>query len=268
MTSLFNYQMLNVSLSRETSALNIQILKLSPTKGHLAQLENIVDELLQLLDWTSGFIEIDSLCIKGIHNFTLLSTHKEIVSKESLVNFFHKLIDLIYSMPYLSQSIIFDFEKKASNIGIDLSTAADLRISHTDCMLEFNHLSLGITPLIQLLSKSQQVQTLKNAFYLSKSLKSQELLENSFLCSTYEKFETSEHLLKKVKEQSSIARIQTKQLFFGKILEDLEGLINKEKALIKAILSSGDLQRYLQDQDPKSFIKSRDFAKSVSQARI
>lgn len=214
MPQLFNYSTLNASLNPQTRSLTIELNR-PEVKNTLNQ--EMLFELETIFAWVSNKVEVSSILLTAQGETFCAGIDQESAqySPEKMQQFLGRLQKLNYALFHLPQTLIVDYKKGASNVGIELGLGADVRMAHSDVCLNFDYLCKGLVPcsgglgvLGELIGSNQA----KNWVLLSQEVSAHQLQQSGFLASCYdETFPTS--VLKTLNQQSPLARIQTKTAF-------------------------------------------------------
>lgn len=267
MTSLFNFTQVKAELIRKTSSLNIDLN--THSKMNLQDLNQVLLELKQSLNFASKYIEISSIYITGLEYFSLRNISNKNLTPTLLLNFLKELQDITYSFLYLPQTIIVDFEKSASDIGLELGLSADIKISHTKAEFSFDYLSMGLTPGCAMLGiHMSQIQKslLKSWLLLGTKIDAQTLYNHSLLTLISDCPKKHLDILETVHSQSSTARIQLKRSSLTHILPQIETIKEAEMSYSRSSLLSGDFLNFIDSKENNkkpSFKTAKEFSSMV-----
>ena len=262
MTSLFNYQKINVSLVKKTNSLHIELKSSeSPCESKL-----LIEELIAISNWASGFLEINAMVITNVGALDLAYESKfEDIEPALMMEIFSSLQELVYCFLYLPQTIIINYEDGASNLGIELGIGADIKIANPSAIFNFNYLKLGFTPgcgLLGVLCTQICQTTIRSWLLSSKKVKASELFSKCFLTDINETGDTLNEILSNIMKQSQVSRIQTKRSLLSHILPRLDQIKETEKSYNRSSLLTGDLQKLI-NHKKYEFKKAKEFSKII-----
>jgi enoyl-CoA hydratase/carnithine racemase len=273
MQSLFNYNTLNVSLVKSTRSIWIKLNK--PENNHSINMEMLF-ELESLIAWLTNKVEIQSVFLtsedteKNQFSQGYSSTNVKKYSQNQILKLTDKLQKIVQAFHHLPQTIVIDLKKGASNLGCELATAADIRVAHEDCEIEFDHNKLGLTPSSSGMSTLALLVGQMHArnFLLSGQKIDLKFLSNSgFVYQSYDdnsKRKVVQNLLVSIRSQAPVQRIQTKLGVFDLERAKYEQSMKVESQIGKASLMSEDWK--IEKNESTEQINSDDFmpAKSMS----
>ncbi len=262
MNSLFNYSRLDVSLERKTSTLHIT---LNHKENNPIDFE-LLFELESLLSWAANKTEIISIFIDSAYeNFSCGVDQSELknYSLNQIEKLRHKLARLNFAMMNLPQIVVIDLGKGSSNLGSELSIGADMRISHNESYLNFDHANHGLIAASGALSILPEVinRNEAKAWVLSSTkITIKKLIQTGYVWSTYDKLtrnDTVFKLLSALTSQAPIQRIQTKFGFLRSTFETIENNMKMEKEVAKAAMLSTDWKQKTEEEftNPKTINK-------------
>jgi enoyl-CoA hydratase/carnithine racemase len=268
--NLFNYSSFKTELNRSSRSL---VVTWKDSLHHEHFNSEMLFELESLLSWLITRVEINSVLFKaetsifseGIKPHCLHQQNAHQVEKWQL-----KLQKLIYSMMQLPQTIIVDLGTKASNIALEFSLGADIRLGHRDGEFAFNHARLGLTPACGGLSLLPffVAPAYSRAWLSSGSTISKEaLLSSGFIHQLYDESSKDfhiDHLLNEVNQQAPIQRIQSKMGLFEAWRELKENQMTRERKISKASLVSEDWKQNPKDESGFMSAKSISYAVKLS----
>ncbi len=249
MQSLFNYNTLNVNLVKSTRSIWIKLNK--PQNEHAINMEMLF-ELESLIAWLTNKVEIQSVFLTSEETEEnqlsqgYFSKNVKNYSQNQILKLTDKLQKIVQAFHHLPQTIVIDLKKGASNLGCELSTAADIRIAHQDCQIEFNHNKLGLTP------SSSGMSTLallvgqmhaRNFLLSGQKIDINFLKSSGFVYQTYDeesKRKVVQNLLVAIRSQAPVQRIQTKLGVFDLERAKYEQSMKVESQIGKASLMSED----------------------------
>ncbi len=224
MVSIFNYNTLDVSLDKTNHSISVKLNR--PNCNHAINFEMLF-ELETVLSWIANHIEIHAVHIsstgKGVFSCGYDIVELKKIDNDRLRKFHNRLRKITYSLFYLPQTIIFDLKQGASNIALEFSVGADIRLAHPKCKAQMNHLNMGLTPAcggIGLMSKIITRSTLSNWILSGNTIDANELIRSGFINSTYTNSNEIQILLNQIAAQAPVARIQAKR----SLLEGLQRL--------------------------------------------
>ncbi len=247
MQSLFNYQTLNVSLTKQTRTLKVE---LNRKENQNAINLEMLFELESLFAWASNRVEIRSILLTSstqLFSQGFDKDHLKALNENQIIKINEKLQKIVHAMTHLPQTVIIDLKEGASSLGAELSLGADIRIAHEGVKINFNHANLGLTPGaggMGLLTAMVGQMNARNWLLSAKELTVKQLTQTGFLIDTYNKKEeknfVTEELLENIYNQAPVARIQTKLGILSPFIEQFEKANQLEKRISKATLSTGD----------------------------
>lgn len=270
--SHFNYSTLNVSLQKSQQSLIVEL--------HRPHLQNRINqemlfELESLFSWVTQHLEIQSILLtsssshfgEGLDTKELQSLDRDRVQK-----FLSRLQKLIYSLTYLPQTVVVDLKSGASGASLELSIGADIRISHPQALLHFNHLSNGWIPCcggLGLLGMIIPKSFVKNWILSSSPISTSELINSGFLHQTYDSSLHDDRplwqkILQQIKNQGPIQRIQAKRAILESLLHELDKTLQWEKNIGQAGLVTEDWREVLkatEEKRPPTFTGPKDLAR-------
>ncbi|WP_372652066.1 enoyl-CoA hydratase/isomerase family protein [Halobacteriovorax sp.] len=241
--SLFSYNTLSVELSKETRSISI---KLNRPEVQNAINTEMIFELETLFTWISTHLEIKSIYLSGTGDYFCKGLDDKEFStwtEEKRQKNFEKLQKLIYSMFFLPQTIIADLKKGCAGLGLELAMGADIRVSHKETEVEFNHLSKGIVPSCGGISFTSAVtnnSTARQWLLLSKKLNATDLVTHHITVESYDDFSPIQNFLKTINSQPDVARIQAKRSLLEPILKNLDQGLEWEKKFSIAGMCTND----------------------------
>lgn len=263
MTSIFNYQTFDVFLNKDTRTLKITLGK----KCSSLTLETLF-ELESLLAWCISKVEISTIFIDSAYN-TFSSGHNQDVlqslNEKQLLKFNKKLQKITQALSMLPQIIVVDLKSGAQNVGCELAIAADIRIAHKACKIQFDHAKLGILPcsggISQLASIIGQANT-KNWLLTAKKVDITKLEQSGLVFESYtqdNRQEVINGLLDSINKQASISRIQTKLGISENNRPQIDRMIEFENKIAKAALIPQDWK----ESKPESAMPAKSMKEAV-----
>ncbi|OUR97209.1 hypothetical protein A9Q84_12855 [Halobacteriovorax marinus] len=241
--SLFNYNTLSVSLSKETRSI---VVELNRPEIQNAINTEMIFELETLFTWVSTHIEIKTILFTGRGDYFCKGLDDEEFSTwsdEKKQKNFEKLQKLVYSMFYLPQTIIVDLKNGAKGLGLELAMGADIRIANHEAEMHFNHLQKGIVPScggIGFTSALFSNGAVRQWLLASKKLNATELLNNNIILESYKEESTASSYLQTISNQPDIPRIQAKRSLLEPIMEKLDKTLEWEKTFSLAGMCTND----------------------------
>lgn len=270
MQSIFNYNTLNARLDKSTRTI---IVELNRESFNNAINMELLFELESLLAWVSNKVEIHTLLFVSTskvfsigHNpKTLPDYNANQIEKMTL-----KLQKLVQALLHLPQTIICDLQEGASNIACELAIGADLRISHENAKVSFNHSQLGLVPSSCGMSAFTTLigqMNARNFVLTGEEIPMEQLKSSGFVYKTYTD-ETREkitrNLLVSINSQAPVQRIQTKHGLFENIRESFEHSMKIENQISKAARMTEDWKmKKTKDEDQSDFMPSKSMSYSV-----
>ena len=251
---LFNYHTLDVHLVPPTRSLVVTLKR--PAQKNAINNEMIF-ELETLSTWLMEHSEVHSVLFKGrggyfCSGFDIEEVKKtEIEALQKLVIRFQKLAHSMFDLP---QTLIFDFGLGATGAGIELASAADIRLCSPEANFCFNQLENALPVNVGLLGAVMDRSLLRFASLSGVNISAREFISGGFI---HDVSSTPEKYMKSISKQSPVARIQTKRAMQDMMKPDLERARVYDKIVGLGALETNDYQK----TDYKQFIKARDFAK-------
>ncbi len=257
---LFNYNTLDVHLVPPTRSL---VVTLNRPKVKNAINNEMIFELETLSAWLMEHTEVHSVLFKGRGGF--LSTgfdleevkNLDIESLQKLIIRFQKIAHSMFDLP---QTLIFDFGAGASGAGIELASAADIRLCTPEAKFTFNQLENALPVNMGLLSTVMEKSLLRYATLSGISLSAREFVSSGFV---HEVSTRPEKFMKSIAKQSPVARIQAKKALHESIRPALERARAYDKSTALGAIETLDFQK----QQSSAYIKARDFAEMISNAK-
>ena len=255
---LFNYHTLDVHLVPPTRSLVVTLKR--PTKKNAINNEMIF-ELETLSTWLMEHSEVHSVLFKGRGGYFSCGFDLEEV-KASDIDSLRKLIlrfqKLTHSMFELPQTLFFDFGTGAAGAGIELSSAADIRLCAPEAQFTFNQLENALPLNVGLLGAVMERSLLRYSALSGVSVGAREFITNGFVHDVSSK---PEKYMKSIAKQSPVARIQTKKALHEAMRPDLERARAYDKSTALGAIETLDYQK----QKSSEYIKARDFAELISE---
>jgi enoyl-CoA hydratase/carnithine racemase len=243
MASLFQYNTICTQLARDTRTLTITLNRAD--KANAINLE-VLFELDSILNWASSKIEISSIFINSsTHRFSIGLGGLENTSSENLEQIQKKLTDIQKTMLELPQTIIIDYGLGASNLGIEIGMAADMRLCDNHAKFHWDYFKKGLPAFGSHFLTKELVGLANLKKWLSAStpqapvdLKACGFITESYDFNTHKAFTKS--YLQSITEQSPIARIQTKLNLNQHLISILDQTHYVEFNVFKASLTGQD----------------------------
>jgi enoyl-CoA hydratase/carnithine racemase len=217
MAKLFSYNTLNISALVKEKALLIEID--SDTNNNRITSE-VLFELDSLMNWCSEHLEVVSLFITSSQKYSVFSygpsENLEQLEFAQLKRYYYQAKSIINKMLSLPQTIVLDYRSGAQNIAIDLGLGADIRLGNEDCSLHFNYGQLGIPAIFGSINHYRQIiplSFLKSWMSSNCPVSFKTLIRSGFLMDNLEDTSDKLELLMRIKETSTITRVQTKKTF-------------------------------------------------------
>ena len=240
MSSIFNYQTLNVRLEKATRTLFI---KLSSDNLDNAITMETLFELESLLAWVSTKVEIHSIFIESTTDIFSIGYNQKVLKKltiDRLAKFTDKLQKINQALMLLPQTVILDLQMGAQNIACELAAACDIRIANRAASISFNHSKLGLVPCsggIAQLSELVGHGNAKNWLLSGAQIDFNKMQAAGFIFESYtmtNRDEVIQNLLNQVHSQAPVQRIQTKLGIIENVREQIESKLVLEKQIAKA----------------------------------
>ncbi len=271
MTSIFNYNTLEVSLDTEYKSIHVNLAR--PQNENAINFEMLF-ELETLFSWISGHIEINSILLSGKGDiFSSGIDEEELVkmSDEKLQRFLTKMQKLTYSLFYLPQTIIADLKSEANNIALELACAADIRIISDSGHIQLDYLEKALVPCcggISFLSSLINTNFAKNWILTGDKINSTPLMQSGFVHKSYSDncIETRNQYLQAISKQAPIARIQAKRSLLETHLRELDKGLQFEKEFAFAGMCTRDWENAIKDHKT-SFTSPKDLAVKLNAER-
>ncbi len=166
---------------------------------------------------------------------------------------------IIYISAMMPQVIMMDIGVGAHDIAAEFFLSADIRIIDRTGHLVFDHLLKGISPMggaSILLEEYCGMAVARQWLLTARPIDAQTLQNTGLIIDSYNgkisKNNLTYDLIEKFSSQSSIARIQTKQLLQKNIINVLEEKLNFERSTLRATLFINDWQHYKENK-PQNF---------------
>lgn len=242
MNSIFNYQTLEVNLSRETRTLFITLNQDYINTELLFELESV-------FAWCTNKTEIRSILLKSNKELFSMGYQLKILtemSSDKIQQFTKKLQTINLAISCLPQTVICDLGRGTINLGAELAMACDIRIAHEKSYISFNHTKLGLVPSsggLSTLSRIVGSSNAKNWIMSASDISINTLKSSGFVFKSYSestKSALTHELLFDIHQQSEVARIQTKLGLSEQNREDIEKYNQFETKLSNAALITED----------------------------
>lgn len=149
-------------------------------------------------------------------------------------------------MFFLPQTILIDLRHGAIGAAAELAIGADIRFAHEQSSIHFNHLDMGLIPAcggVGFLSTVIPKSTAKNWVLSSQPITMNELISSGFIYKSYTDETIIKTQMKKISEQSPVARIQAKRSMLESIIPDLEHAMEYEKNFAFGAMYAEDWKR-------------------------
>jgi len=246
MSSIFNYQTLNVRLEKSTRTLFIKLC--SDNMDNPITMETLF-ELESLLAWVTTKVEIHSIFIESSTDVFSVGYNKKILKKltvEKLAKFTSKLQKINQALMLLPQTVILDIQMGAQNIACELATACDIRISNRAASVTFNHAKLGLVACsggIAQLSELVGHGNAKNWLLTGSHVDFNKMEASGYVFNSYtmaNRDEVIQTLLSNIHKQSPVQRIQTKLGIIENVRENIEAKLILEKQIARAAMITED----------------------------
>ncbi|MCY4524333.1 MAG: enoyl-CoA hydratase/isomerase family protein [Halobacteriovoraceae bacterium] len=266
MSSLFNYNTLNVNLDASTKGMKVE---LNRNKDNAINLE-MVFELETLFIWLSHHLEVQSVYLTGSGNcFSSGLDSKEIkkMSDDKFKKMLKRLQKFSYYLFFVPQTIIIDFKSKATGVAVEISAGADLRIARKDVVIKMDYLERGFVPNcggIGLLGEMIPKHYLRRWFMLGSEIDIQELVQSGLVQECYNKRASLKKYQNLIFKQASIPRIQCKRALLENVLPEISRALDYEQQIAFAGMHLGDWREYLNAEE-KGIIPDYASARMFSQ---
>jgi len=246
MSSIFNYQTLNVRLEKSTRTLFIKLN--SDNLDNPLTMETLF-ELESLLAWVSNKVEIHSIFFESSTDVFSVGYNRKILKKltvERLAKFTSKLQKINQALMLLPQTVILDLQMGAQNIACELATACDIRISNRAAAVTFNHAKLGLVACsggIAQLSELVGHGNAKNWLLTGSHITFNKMEASGYVFESYtmaNRDQVIQKLLADIHNQSPVQRIQTKLGIIENVRENIEAKLILEKQIAKAAMITED----------------------------
>lgn len=246
MSPIFDFQTIKTFLKKNTRTL---VIKLDRSQEDNAINMQMIQELQTLFNWCAKHIEVYSILFTSSQTYFSCGFNKKEIrqlSNKEIQNQIIKLQNLVYSMFFLPQTIVFDLRAKAQGVALELAIPADIRLARTGCQICFDHLLDGLVPAcggIGFLSELIPRASLKSWILSADQINLDVLISTGLIHDVYFDEVRIEEELQKIFKQSQVARIQTKRSFLESILPQLEKALSFEKQFAFPSLSTEDWKK-------------------------
>jgi enoyl-CoA hydratase/carnithine racemase len=254
---IFSYNTFTSALLLETKGLEILFHDDFISSEMLFELESI-------MAWCTSHTEVKSVLFhckdnKFLQGFNF-SDFKNF-DAEKIVKMYSKLRVINQALLCLPQTIIVDLKDGAKNEGLSIAMAADIRVSNTEAVFQFNHGENGLLDASGTFSFIKA--SLNQSFLRSLTLSGMEfsITElNQLGVHTFAN-KTAQEILVQINLQSSVARAQMKCAMLG-----LDEINHNENQFVEKLLNSLLLTNdYKKESD---FINLRELKEKLSEASL
>lgn len=244
MNEIFSYNTVKVRLNRSTRSLHLTFRR---NQENLT-LETLF-ELESIFAWCASKTEIQSILMDSENAFFSEGIDKDRLSEFSskkIQKITEKLQLIVHAMYHLPQTIIADLGGGSMDIATELALGADIRISHQDAIIAFNHTRVGLVPSsggIGLLSSIVGQSRARSWLLTGKEICQTQQLNSGLIHVSYDESERQEviqDMLKSIHQCSSVSRIQTKLGLLERLRPQLERSRQYEKKVSQAALITQD----------------------------
>ncbi len=258
-SNFFNYNILNVSLSRQTRTCFVTV----ANDGQFFNTTTYLNELENLFDWLTNKIEINSVVFRYKAEKIELFKAEELrfFDEKNLGSTLQQLARLSWAQVLLPQTIIWSFQKEACPFSLELAMGGDIRYCAPSFSVTFNQLDKGITPMGGMNTlTNEKGNSAKIMQYLlsSQSVGADALISSGLIGKTLYSENEIEDVVARIAKQSPTARIQTKRSFNNSLIKQMEEVFLEEVSFANSTLATGDFKNYA---NQKAFINPREFAK-------
>lgn len=242
MNELFTYHKLNVFLIPTSKTLSVEI---KNTEENYFIDQELLFELESVLAWAFDKIEITSILISKENNAVFSNGfHFEKINqknKEYWIKTHQRIYELNKLILKLPQTVILDLGLGASNCGMELCLAADIKMGHKLGSLDFNFLTLGISPQISHLMWQQHLGIAKGQQWIlgQQKVSHLELQHLGFFLALYDDTNCEDvlsNLIQQIGQQLPVTRIQTKLAINRATLQFLEQQISGDAKILQGTL--------------------------------
>lgn len=276
MTLVFDYKTLHVTLDPSTRSLTIELSR--PARRNALTMEMLF-ELEGMMAWLSSHMEINAVILRGAGGYFCAGFDREETARmdaAKLQKYLKKLQKIVYSMHLLPQTFIVDLGKGAEAQGLELALGGDIRITHEETVLEFNHLQKGLVPCsggVGMLAAMVGAQVARRWVMTSQKLTANDAFMAGFADYTYvlqTKFKLQQEILNRILMQSPVARIQAKRSLLETTLPEFDRSLVYESNFAHAGMAVGDWKKFLDnvENDEERLIKSTDYTNPRDIANI
>lgn len=212
---LFEYQEIICSLQLKTRSILIKM-----RHQYLTQLA--LEEMIDLFQWCQEHIEVKSIHLSSIHPHFSLGIEKEKLKnadKNELTLFTKTLQQCVSLMQSMPQTIIVDIKNGTFNFASELILGADIRLIRDLGSVQFDHLKLGLFPVLSNNLSLLVGARAKNWIMSSKPILTEELIHSGFVMDLIKEDADVAKIQQDISQQSDINRIQTKKYFNAQDVE-------------------------------------------------
>lgn len=271
---LFNYTTLATRLEKTTRTLFVT---LNRGDWNNAFRHEMLFELESLFAWCTTRVEINSIYIESSSQY--FSTGLELdklsdLSAQSLMKTNTKLQKIIFAMMQLPQTIIIDLGLGCQTIASEFALGADIRISHSEAKIAFNHNHYGLSPAAGGMSMLSTIlaPSFARSWILSGSNISKEaLIQSGFIAELYDDKnhqDVRDKILINVAKDAPVARIQSKMGLFESLRSQFENGIINDKKIARASMMSEDWKSKSSQNDHFEFMPAKSMSYSVKLSLI
>lgn len=274
MQTLFNYTTLSTRLEKSTRTLFVTLNR--PDWNNAFRLEMLF-ELESLFAWCTTRVEINTIMIdssskqfsSGLELNALSSLSAGQLDKINL-----KLQKIIFAMMQLPQTIVMDLSEGCETLASEFALGADIRISHEQSKIRYNHCHYGLVPAAGGMS---MLSTLINPSFARKwvlsgaNIDTKILLDSGFISETYTSETRQEIITKTLNHISKLApvqRIQAKLGLFESLRSQFETGIVMDRKVAKASMVSEDWRTKKQEEAEFEFMPAKSMSYAVKLSLI
>ncbi len=255
MDSFFNYETLSVKLESSTRTL---VITFTDAKREHYFSTQMLFELESVLSWVTNKIEVHSVLINSTASEFSPGLDMEMIrqmDRSAIEKFFTKLQKINLALFHLPQTVVIDLGKGCSNIASEFAIGCDIRFCDKEAKLSFDHSRKGLIPGsggLGFLSTVVSPAMARNWVLSTQAISHEQLLQSGFIYQTYSESNRTaviEEMLKNIREQAPIQRIQSKLGLLEGIKARLEHACHYEKQITKAALIAEDYKSFSKQDD-------------------
>ncbi len=230
MHELFSFKTLKVVVIPRIRTIKIELLENEINFEMVFELEKLIHFLCEHIEINVVLLTTSNKnFIQGINYDALLK-----LNDHHVMSFKQNFYKMLYMLFHIPQILIMDLKQGVAREGIEITLAADIRISNINFQIDFDYLKRGIFPhpvCVTMFNNFLPPLLNKNLFLLNDKQNLHGTLKSSGFI--YEFYKTSEEesllnaIFEKINELAPIARIQNKQNFLLSIAHLLPQLIDE-----------------------------------------